>query len=206
MDKLEKALEDARRAAPGAALAAWDRLARPTLDPRHLAQTRIVAQDKRGKLHAPFDMLRARILRRMRANGWRSIAITSPTPGCGKTTVALNLGFSLARRIDGRVLGEVRSRPDARGLLVLSEKGCIEGSAKVHDAVINGTIKGDLEGETFLELQPGARVTGNISYRKLRMECGAFVDGRLQCLGEAVAERNGSDNVVTLPRAQSAEG
>ena len=85
-------------------------------------------------------------------------------------------------------------------------EGSIDGSVKVYDAVINGTITGDLEVEHFLELQPGARVRGNISYRKLRMECGAFVDGRLQCLGEAAAERTGADNVVTLPRAQSAEG
>lgn len=109
-------------------------------------------------------------------------------------------------RIDGRVQGEVCSRPDAHGLLVLSEKGSIEGSVKVYDAVINGTITGDVEVEHFLELQPGARVSGNISYRKLRMECGASVDGRLQCLGEAQGERAGSDNVVTLTRVQSAEG
>ena len=108
-------------------------------------------------------------------------------------------------RIDGRVQGEVRSRPDARGLLVLSDKGSIEGSVRVHDAVINGTIKGDLEVEHFLELQPGARVTGNISYRKLRMECGASVDGRLQCIGEQVAERATNDNVVTLARAQGSD-
>jgi cytoskeletal protein CcmA (bactofilin family) len=108
-------------------------------------------------------------------------------------------------RIDGRVQGEVRSRPDARGLLVLSEKGSIEGSVKVHDAVINGTIKGDLEIEHFLELQPGARITGNISYRKLRMECGASVDGRLQCIGEQAAERATNDNVVTLARAQGGD-
>ncbi len=108
-------------------------------------------------------------------------------------------------RIDGRVQGEVRSRPDARGLLVLSDKGSIEGSVRVHDAVINGTIKGDLEVEHFLELQPGARVTGNISYRKLRMECGASVDGRLQCLGEQAAERATNDNVVTLARAQGGD-
>ena len=108
-------------------------------------------------------------------------------------------------RIDGRVQGEVRSRPDARGLLVLSEKGSIEGSVKVHDAVINGTIKGDVEVEHFLELQPGARVTGNISYRKLRMECGASVDGRLQCIGEQAAERATNDNVVTLARAQGGD-
>jgi cytoskeletal protein CcmA (bactofilin family) len=108
-------------------------------------------------------------------------------------------------RIDGRVQGEVRSRPDARGLLVLSEKGSIEGSVKVHDAVINGTIKGDLVVEHFLELQPGARITGNISYRKLRMECGASVDGRLQCIGEQAAERATTDNVVTLARAQGGD-
>ena len=108
-------------------------------------------------------------------------------------------------RIDGRVQGEVRSRPDARGLLVLSDKGSIEGSVRVHDAVINGTIKGDLEVEHFLELQPGARVTGNISYRKLRMECGASVDGRLQCIGEQAAERATNDNVVTLARAQAGD-
>ena len=108
-------------------------------------------------------------------------------------------------RIDGRVQGEVRSRPDARGLLVLSEKGSIEGSVKVHDAVINGTIKGDLEVEHFLELQPGARITGNISYRRLRMECGASVDGRLQCICEQVAERATNDNVVTLARAQGGD-
>jgi Mrp family chromosome partitioning ATPase len=104
VDKLEQALQEARRAGPGDALSAWDRLARLPLDPRHLARARVVAHDKRQKLHTPFDMLRARVLRKMKANGWRSIAITSPTPGCGKTTVSLNLGFSLARRLDGHLL------------------------------------------------------------------------------------------------------
>ena len=108
-------------------------------------------------------------------------------------------------RIDGRVQGEVRSRAEAHGLLVLSEKGSIEGSVKVYDAVINGTIKGDLEIEHFLELQPNARVTGNISYRQLRMECGATVEGRLQRIGEQAAERATKDNVVTLARAQSGD-
>ena len=108
-------------------------------------------------------------------------------------------------RIDGHVQGEVRSRPDARGLLVLSEKGSIQGSVKVYDAVINGTITGDVEVEHFLELQPGSRVTGNISYRQLRMECGATVDGRLERLGEPAVEHATNGNVVTLARAKSGD-
>ncbi len=88
--------------------------------------------------------------------------------------------FSGGLRVDGRVNGNVINKDDERGLLVLSEHGCIEGSVKTHDAVVNGTIIGDLSVGHFLELQPNARVTGNITYRQLQMDCGASVDGKLE--------------------------
>jgi cytoskeletal protein CcmA (bactofilin family) len=50
--------------------------------------------------------------------------------------------------------------------------------------VINGRVEGDLEVEHFLELQVGARVTGNITYRTLKLDCGATVDGKLVRMGE----------------------
>ena len=118
-------------------------------------------------------------------------------------------------RVDGLVQGSVLSKKDAKGLLVLSDKGRINGSVKVHDAVINGTICGDVEVEDFLELQPNARVTGSIRYGKLQMECGARVEGRLECVidrSDATdrSEERGTtqSNVVTLPKAlpTAAEG
>lgn len=57
-----------------------------------------------GKSAASFDVMRTNLLRTLRANSWTRVAITSPTPGCGKSTVALNLAFSLARLTDKRVL------------------------------------------------------------------------------------------------------
>jgi cytoskeletal protein CcmA (bactofilin family) len=108
-------------------------------------------------------------------------------------------------RIDGRVQGNVRAKPEARALLVLSEHGSVEGSVRVYDAVINGTITGDVEVEHFIELQPNARVVGNISYRQLRMECGATVAGRLERMEEPAAAVPAADNVVTLPRAQGGD-
>jgi protein-tyrosine kinase len=50
------------------------------------------------------DMMRTRILQEMRKNGWRRLAITSPNPACGKTTVCLNLAFSLGRQTNQRTL------------------------------------------------------------------------------------------------------
>ena len=105
-------------------------------------------------------------------------------------------------RVDGQVAGHVLSKPEARGLLVLSEKGRIEGGVRVHDAVINGTILGDVEVDHFLELQANARITGNIRYRNLQMECGARVEGRLDCVAEKAEERAAvPSNVVALPKA-----
>jgi cytoskeletal protein CcmA (bactofilin family) len=103
------------------------------------------------------------------------------------TSVRGDITFTGGLRIDGRVEGNVLSRPDSQGLLVLSEKGVVVGTVKVHDAVINGHVEGDLEVEHFLELQAGARVTGNISYRTLKLDCGATVDGKLVRMDDAPA-------------------
>ena len=121
------------------------------------------------------------------------------------TCVRGDVMFAGGLRIDGRVEGNVLGKPDDRGLLVLSEKGVIVGTVKVHDAVINGRVEGDLEVEHFLELQAGARVTGNITYRTLKLDCGATVDGKLVRMGEssaaAVAGEDVESRVVSFAKA-----
>jgi cytoskeletal protein CcmA (bactofilin family) len=104
-------------------------------------------------------------------------------------------------RIDGQVVGNVLSKPDSRGLLVLSEKGCIDGDVRVHDAVVNGTIRGDVEVENFIELQPNARITGAIKYRTLQMACGARVEGSMACIVERTEAKDAApSNVVSLSK------
>lgn len=71
--------------------------------PGHLASRRIVTPDG-GQGAAEFDVMRTRMLQQMRAQGWRRLAITSPGPRCGKTTVTLNLAFGLGRQRDHRTL------------------------------------------------------------------------------------------------------
>ena len=40
----------------------------------------------------------------MSMQGWKRLAVTSPGPGCGKSTVTMNLAFALARQPDIRTL------------------------------------------------------------------------------------------------------
>jgi len=93
-----------------------------------------------------------------------------------------DVAFAGGMRIDGRVRGDVIGRrldTTTASLLVLSAKGEIEGSIRCGDAVINGTVVGDLDVEHRLELQSDAKVTGTIRYRQLQMDVGASVQGHL---------------------------
>ncbi|MGK2900274.1 MAG: bactofilin family protein [Burkholderiaceae bacterium] len=93
-----------------------------------------------------------------------------------------DLHFSGGIRIDGCIKGNVIARGaegQTRALLVLSDKGRIEGGVICGDAVINGTVTGDLEVEHLLELQSNARVSGTVRYRHLQMDVGAALRGQL---------------------------
>ncbi|MEG1342863.1 MAG: protein tyrosine kinase, partial [Pseudomonas sp.] len=62
----------------------------------HLERNRIVAYNKNSNLSSSFDLLRTQVLQSMEENGWRTLAITSPTPEAGKTVLAINLAMSIA--------------------------------------------------------------------------------------------------------------
>nr|MDJ0823308.1 CpsD/CapB family tyrosine-protein kinase [Paracoccaceae bacterium] len=54
--------------------------------------------------HTAFDVLRTRLLQALSDNGWRRVAITSPSKDCGKTFTAANLAISLSRQENCRTL------------------------------------------------------------------------------------------------------
>ena len=96
-----------------------------------------------------------------------------------------DLEFSEGLKINGRVRGSVSFKPGTTSLLALSVNGVVEGDVSSYDALIDGTIVGDLQVEHLLELHSNARVRGNITYRQLSMENGAVVEGTLRRLDEA---------------------
>jgi Mrp family chromosome partitioning ATPase len=112
MDKLEKALEKSRRlrdaALPGQTRSsvpapsrhetveapAADEIGR--VDAEHLERNRIVAHLTRSAEADTCRQLRTQVLQIMAKSGYRTLAVTSPNYGDGKTTVAINLAVSIA--------------------------------------------------------------------------------------------------------------
>lgn len=95
------------------------------------------------------------------------------------TMIEGDVTFTGGLRIDGEVRGNVRSEGDQPGTLVVSEQARIEGEVNVSHLVVNGTVTGPIRSSEFLELQPQARVTGDIEYNTIEMHLGAVVQGRL---------------------------
>lgn len=81
----------------------WQKLPAFTVKPKRLIRNRIMTQTASAAA-TPFDVMRTNLLHEMRSKGWRRVAITSPGSKCGKTTISLNLAFSLARQRDIRVM------------------------------------------------------------------------------------------------------
>lgn len=81
----------------------WDDLTEFKPSIRRLRRNRIVAADG-GRPAMDFDVIRTRMMQVMQANGWKKVAITSPTAACGKSTMVMNLAFSLSRHRDHRTM------------------------------------------------------------------------------------------------------
>lgn len=68
------------------------------MDSTHLEGNRIISYLMKDTNYVAFNILRTKVYQSMTDNGWKSLAISSPNPGAGKTTIAVNLAFSLARQ------------------------------------------------------------------------------------------------------------
>lgn len=138
MERLQEAIEKARKVSQSQPQSArrngsgtveevdarWAALQQVQLDNTTLTQNRIFTLEAtRGAVS--FDVLRTRTLRYMQQQGWTRLAITSPTPTCGKSTISLNLAFAVARQPKTRVIQietDLR-RPSQERLMALNARG-----------------------------------------------------------------------------------
>lgn len=103
------------------------------------------------------------------------------------TIVQGTLRFGDGLRIDGEVQGDVVANPNDTSILVISDKAKVVGTVKAGHVIINGTVIGPVESNHLLELQPKARIQGDVRYEALEMHQGATIEGALQRLASTPA-------------------
>ncbi len=111
------------------------------------------------------------------------------------TLVHGDVTFSGGLRIDGHVEGNVIAANGEPATLVISEQALVDGEIRVSHVVVNGTVNGPVTVDDHLELQPKAKIVGDVTYRTVEMHVGALVDGRL------THAEQGSSSVVEFKRA-----
>ncbi|MFY9479436.1 MAG: bactofilin family protein [Pseudomonadota bacterium] len=98
------------------------------------------------------------------------------------TVINGEIKFADGLRIDGEVVGNITATGDRRTMLVISEKAKVSGRVRAGHVIINGLVTGPVESEDLLELQPKARIVGDVRYEALEMHQGATIDGELHPL------------------------
>ncbi|MEZ5704597.1 MAG: polymer-forming cytoskeletal protein [Burkholderiaceae bacterium] len=96
------------------------------------------------------------------------------------TRIEGNVLFGDGLRIDGDVVGDIRASDEQPSILVVSELASVTGQIHADHVIINGHVKGPVLASNLLELQPKARIEGDVSYRALEMHQGATISGQLK--------------------------
>lgn len=95
------------------------------------------------------------------------------------TRISGDLVFSGGLRIDGEVTGNIVAAPGQPSLLVIGASGCVRGEVRAARMVVNGVVVGTIRVSELLELQPCARIAGQVSYAALEIHRGARIEAEL---------------------------
>lgn len=90
-------------------------------------------------------------------------------------------------RVEGRVEGAIRAKKS----VVVGKEGTVEGDIETQDVVVAGTVTGTVSGASRVELQESCRVEGDIRSRRIKLDEGGRVEGRLHMGSEAAGMKPG---------------
>ncbi len=96
------------------------------------------------------------------------------------TRIEGHVVFHEGLRVDGEVRGDIRASDEQSSILVISESASVTGQIHAEHIIINGAVKGPVFAHALLELQPKARIEGDVSYKALEMHQGATIHGQLK--------------------------
>jgi cytoskeletal protein CcmA (bactofilin family) len=92
-----------------------------------------------------------------------------------------DLTFKGSFRIEGNFKGTIHSD----SILIIGERGKVEADINVGQVIINGEIRGNIQGADRVEIHAKGRVFGTIQTPKLIVEEGAYLEANCQTIEKA---------------------
>ena len=105
-------------------------------------------------------------------------------------------------RIDGDFEGNINC---PGGTLVICKGGTVKADVKVSNAVVGGTVNGNIDAKEKIELQAGSRLEGDIKTRRLVIDEGVFFEGscRMSPDGKPLASKPALPEVKTVEKEKT---
>ncbi|HOF32560.1 MAG TPA: polymer-forming cytoskeletal protein [Spirochaetota bacterium] len=91
-----------------------------------------------------------------------------------------DLSFSKSLQINGFFEGEII----AKGFMVVGEGAVVKANIKAKSVVISGTVYGNIEADSKLEIMPSGKLYGNIRTAKLKIADGVVFEGNCEMIKE----------------------
>ncbi|MDZ4141411.1 MAG: CpsD/CapB family tyrosine-protein kinase [Methylotenera sp.] len=175
------------------------------LDSAHLEDNRIVAQNKLDPTSWIFDSLRTQVLQKMEENGWRTMAIISPTPAAGKSLIAINLAISIAQQPQKTAMlvdFDLRKPRVAEYLGIQHEKSIndfIAGEADLSEIIVNPGIPRLTVIPTNNPVLKSSETLSSTVFQRLIIELKERYDSRI-VIFDLPPILNADDAMVLLPQ------
>lgn len=90
--------------------------------------------------------------------------------------------FSKVTRVHGLLSGEIRAEPGST--LILAQSSVVEGQIFADTLLINGFVRGNIEAKKSVVISESGRVIGTITSPHLKVESGAYLEGRLNIIAD----------------------
>ncbi len=88
-------------------------------------------------------------------------------------------------RVEGKIEGSIKATKS----VVVGKGGRITGDIETQDVVVAGTVVGTVVGASRVELQETCKIEGDIRSRRVKLEEGGQIEGRLQMTVKAADKK-----------------
>ncbi len=104
-------------------------------------------------------------------------------------------------RIEGRVEGLIKAAKS----VVVGKDGVVKGDIETQDVIVAGRVSGTITAQSRVELQASCHVEGDIRSRRIKLDEGGHVDGRLH-MGADISRRESQQAALQRARAAPPPG